>query len=77
VSAEKELTPKQRAALLALLTEPTIEAAAVKAKASPRSLHAWLKDPRYRRRLRDARGVQLEVVVLGLQQSAAGAVGRT
>jgi hypothetical protein len=43
------------AAIAALLTEPTIEAAAAKARISVRTLKYWLRQPRFQAAYRQAR----------------------
>ncbi len=49
------LTHKQDKALIALLTEPTITAAAKKAGIGERTLYRWLDDPLFAGALRQAR----------------------
>lgn len=72
----KELTRPQEAAILALLTEPSIAAAAAKAGVGERTLHRWLKEEdafvaEYRRARREA-----FTQAIGLtQRSATAAVG--
>jgi hypothetical protein len=69
-----DLTPRQHAAVLALLGRPTIQEAAAKAKVSEKTLHGWLKDPAFRRSYRRARQAQLEQTLAGLGPAAAEAV---
>jgi hypothetical protein len=42
-----ELTPKQHKALAALLSEPTVTAAAAKCGIGERTLHTWLREPAF------------------------------
>jgi hypothetical protein len=49
-----KLTHKQDLAVAALLSEPTVEAAA-RAAVSPRTLRTWLKDPAFAAAYREAR----------------------
>jgi len=71
-----DLTPAQEAAIIAMLTEPSIAAAAAKAGIGERTLHRWLKEEEafvaeYRRARRDA-----FTQAIGLtQRSATAAVG--
>lgn len=56
LSGGSTLSTKQQAAVLALLTEPSIEAAAKKARVGSRTIHYWLKnDPAFVDELRAAR----------------------
>ena len=41
------LTPKQHKALAALLSEPTVKAAAAKVGIGERTLHTWLREPAF------------------------------
>jgi DNA mismatch repair ATPase MutS len=41
------LTPKQHKALAALLSEPTVTAAAAKVGIGERTLHTWLREPAF------------------------------
>lgn len=73
----KDLTPAQRRAVAALLTERTARAAAEKAKIAERTLYRWLADPDFNRALSEAEG---EVIagatrrLLQLQDKAIDAV---
>jgi len=73
----KDLTPAQRRAVAALLTERTARAAAEKAKIAERTLYRWLADPDFSRALSEAEG---EVIagatrrLLQLQDKAIDAV---
>ncbi len=73
-SQQKALTTKQHRAIKALLTEPTIKAAAEKARVAEATLHRWLNDPVFSLAYRDARGRLLETTLTRLQQSASKAV---
>jgi hypothetical protein len=62
-------TRKQEAAIAALLTEKTIEEAAVKAGVAYRTLKTWLRQPDFRRDYREARRRVLDDAVALLQRS--------
>ncbi len=49
------LTPKQEAAIIALLHEPTVARAALTADVDERTLHRWLNEPDFARAYRHAR----------------------
>lgn len=72
-----ELTPAQRRAVAALLTERNTRAAAEKAKVAERTLYRWLADARFTQALTEAEG---EVIagatrrLLQLQDAAIDAV---
>ena len=57
-------------AILALLIEPTIEAAAKRAGVSDVTLWRWMQEPDFRDRYRQARRQVLEGAIASLQQSA-------
>src|SRR4051812_45047408 len=65
---------KQDRAILALLTEPTVEAAARTADVAPATLWRWSRQPEFRTKLRDARRAVLEGAIGRLQQAATEAV---
>jgi hypothetical protein len=65
---------KAELAVAALLSEPTIEAAATKAGVSTRTLKTWLKDPTFLAAYRQARAQIVEAAVTRLQQAATAAV---
>jgi hypothetical protein len=65
---------RQDAAIAALLTEPTLEAAAKRAGVSESSLLRWLRDPPFRAEYRDARRAVVEQAVSGLQHATSEAV---
>jgi hypothetical protein len=70
---------KQEAAIAALLSEATVEAAAAKAGISISTLKRWLAEPSFRRLYQQARAGLLERVVatlLRLSTSAIVALGR-
>lgn len=62
-------------AIAALLTEPTIAAAALKACVSEATLYRWLRDASFQERYRAAKRLVLEQAVAQLQQAAGDAVG--
>ncbi|MCC5823392.1 MAG: hypothetical protein LAT64_02550 [Phycisphaerales bacterium] len=72
----RELTRPQEAAILALLSEPSIAAAAEKAQVSERTLHRWLKEePHFLAEYRRARREAFAQAIGLTQRSATAAVG--
>ena len=69
-----ELTPKQEAAVLALMSAPTTDDAARQVGVSPVTLWRWLQLPAFRDRYRAARRQALEQAVGRLQRIADEAV---
>jgi hypothetical protein len=69
-----KLSHKQRKAIAALLTEPTIKAAAEKAGIGERTLHTWLDDPGFRLALNAAEGDAIDAAVRRLVGLFGGAV---
>jgi hypothetical protein len=65
---------KQDKAILVLLTEPTVEAAAKTADVSDVTIWRWMKQPDFRAELRDARRAVVEGAIGRLQQAATEAV---
>jgi hypothetical protein len=65
---------KREQAIAALLSEPTVEAAAKKAKVADRTLRGWLKDPAFTRDYRAARRQIVEGAVSRIQQATVVAV---
>jgi len=73
----KELTNtemRQERAIVALLAEPSIEAAAKTAEVSDVTIWRWMKLPEFRSKLRDARRAVVEGAIGRLQQAATEAV---
>lgn len=71
-----ELTRPQESAILALLSEPSIAAAADKAGVSERTLHRWLKEePHFVAEYRRARREAFAQAIGLTQRSATAAVG--
>lgn len=70
---ESDLTHGQEAALAALLTSATIEAAAKKANVSDRTLHRWLNEAAFRRAYLAARRQSLEQATGALQRAVTDA----
>jgi hypothetical protein len=68
------LTPKQEQAIAALLTEPSVAAAAMKTRASERTLRRWLDDPTFETAYRTARRKAVQQAIGRLQQVSAAAV---
>jgi len=62
------------AAILAMLSEPTIGAAAAKARVSERTLLRWLSDPPFQARYRAARRQVVEQAIAQLQRGTSEAV---
>ena len=69
-----KLTPKQEKAIIALLSQPTIEAAAAALGVNPVSIHRWLQDPAFADAYRSARRDAVQQAVTRLQQVSGGAV---
>ena len=70
-----DLTPKQHAALEALLTELTATKAADKAGVAVRSIYEWLRnDEAFKRAYRSARRVAVEQAATALQRVSVPAV---
>jgi hypothetical protein len=65
---------KTEAAIAALLTSPSIEAAATAARVAEKTLRLWLKDQSFLSAYREARRRVLETAVGRMQQAAGGAV---
>jgi len=68
------LTARQERALLALLTQSSVQAAAQTAQVELRTLWAWLKDPTFAEAYRQARQEAVKRAVGRLQQIATQAV---
>jgi hypothetical protein len=54
-NAPNRLSPKQEAAIVALLNEPTVRRAAESIKVGERTLHRWMDDEAFSREYRKAR----------------------
>jgi hypothetical protein len=74
MSGGAKLSRSQERAIAALLSEPTIEAAAARAKISPRTLAYWLKQPAFAAAYRQARQQLVEHAVTLLQRTTSLAV---
>ena len=70
----RPLTPKQEKAITALLTQPTIEAAATSLGINPATVHRWLQEPGFADAYRSARRAAVGQAVTRLQQMSGGAV---
>src|ERR1039457_4200791 len=68
-----QLTPKQEEAILALLSNPTVEHAARAAKITPRTLYRYLKDPEFNAAYRQARWTAFGQCTARLQQASSAA----
>lgn len=66
--ATARLTSKQQNTILALLTEPTIKAAAQKAGVGERTVHTWLDEPAFSKAYAKARREATRRAVARLQQ---------
>lgn len=64
------ITPKQEAAVVALLNEPTVARAAATADVDERTLHRWLADPPFARAYRSARRVAFAQAIAVTQRYA-------
>lgn len=71
---QSELTDKQRRAIAAILSEPTVRQAAESAKVSEASLYRWMADPEFSAALKDARSRALESTLSSLQGASGKAV---
>src|SRR5262245_53350225 len=71
-----KLGHKQEAAIAALLSEPTISAAAAKVPVAERTLKEWLTDPAFQRAYREARQSILDRVVVRLLDACGVAVAK-
>ena len=68
------MRPKQEEAILALLTNPSVEHAARAAKITPRTLYRWLSEPLFDRAYRKARRAAFGQGTARLQQASGAAV---
>src|SRR5688572_492483 len=69
-ASERNLTPKQELAIIALLNETTIKAAAESVGISEVTLHRWLKLPAFLEAFRTARRATVEKATALIQNSA-------
>jgi hypothetical protein len=65
---------RQERTILALLAEPSIEAAAKSAQVADVTIWRWMKQPAFRAKLREARRAVVEAAIGRLQQAATEAV---
>jgi uncharacterized membrane protein (DUF106 family) len=70
----EKLSRKKDQAVMALITEPTIKAAAQKVGITTPTLHKWLKLSEFKAAYREARREAVTVAIARLQQAAAEAV---
>ncbi len=68
------ITPKQEAAIVALLNEPTVARAAITADVDERTMHRWLADPDFARAYRNARRLAFAQAIAVTQRYAPLAV---
>jgi hypothetical protein len=73
-SRNQELTPQQERAITTLLTSPTLEAAAKKARVSTATLRRWRQEPSFAAAYKEARLALLEASTTALRSAAADAV---
>lgn len=71
---ESKLTARQQKALEALLSEPTVQAAADAASVNKSTVFRWLSDPTFAAIYREARAQLLESTLAGLQSAGGAAV---
>jgi uncharacterized protein YjiS (DUF1127 family) len=71
---ENNVTPKMIAAIMALLSEPTLEAAATKARVSVRTIRRWRELEVFRDELKEAQRRALDLAVARAQAVADEAV---
>ena len=69
-----ELKPKQEEAIIALLSNRTVEDAARAVKITPRTLYRWLKEPGFDAAYRQARRTAFGQCAARLQQASSAAV---
>jgi hypothetical protein len=69
-----ELKPKQEEAIIALLTNPSVEHAARAAKIGPRTLYRWQQEPEFDKAYRKARRDAFGQGTARLQQMSSAAV---
>jgi len=73
----KKLNPNQVRGIAALLTEPTITAAAEKAGVQPKTIYRWLKQPEFTAALSEAQAREIETAsrrLAGMQSDALDAL---
>jgi hypothetical protein len=70
----KDLKPKQEEAILALLTNPSVEHAARAVKIGPRTLYRWQQEPEFDKAYRKARRDAFGQGTARLQQASSAAV---
>lgn len=69
----EKVTPKQARGIMALLTEPTITAAASKAGVAPKTIYKWLREPKFKAELSEAQAREIDAAarrLSGLQSKA-------
>jgi transposase-like protein len=69
-----KLGPKKEAAILALLSQRSVEEAARVTGLGPRTLHRWLRDPQFDAAYRDAKRAAFSQSIARLHQLASAAV---
>jgi hypothetical protein len=74
-SPPRGLTPKQRRAIAALMTAPTIGEAAKTAKVGERSLYRWLKEPAFMAELQAATRAAIDATVRRMATISVAATG--
>ncbi len=71
---DAKLTPKQEKAVSALLTQPTIEAAAAAVGVNAATVHRWLAEAAFSNAYRDARREAVDQAIARLQYVSSAAV---
>lgn len=74
MATSDHLSAKQQKCIAALLSEPTVTAAAAKVGVGERTVHTWLGEPAFADAYRTARREAVRVAIGRLQQVSAGAV---
>lgn len=70
----EKLSRKQTLVIAALLSAPTLEAAASQTDVDERTIRRWMKLPAFAREYRDARRLVVEQAIAGLQRACGAAV---
>ncbi len=73
-TAETALSYRQEKAILALLQQPNMDAAAASAGVTPRTLRRWMRQKEFSYRYKHERSLQMEGVLEVLRSSAVDAV---
>ncbi len=74
MATRTELTPKQHKTIAALLSTPTIAAAAAAVGVGERTVHTWLGDPAFAEAYRAARKEAVQIAIARVQTASGRAV---